>query len=56
MPVRYFDEASSISIRRASTYAVATLGSLGRWYAHRLHLRRSPLFSPRIAGREEEDA
>ena len=44
MPVRYFDEASSISIRRASTYAVATLGTLGRWYAHRMRLRRSPLF------------
>lgn len=49
MPVRYFDEASSISFRRASTYAVATLGSLGRWYAHRLRLRRSPLFVGRDA-------
>lgn len=46
MPVRYFDEASSISIRRASTYAFATLGSLGVWYAHRLRLRRSPMFQP----------
>ncbi len=47
MPVRYFEEASSISLRRASTYAMATLGSLGAWYAHRLRLRRSPLFTPR---------
>ena len=46
MPVRYFEEASSISIRRASTYAVATLGSLGGWYVHRMSLRRSPLFLP----------
>lgn len=44
MPVRYFDEASSISFRRASSYALSTLGSLGLWYAHRLRLRRSPLF------------
>lgn len=44
MPVRYFDEASSISLRRSTTYAVATLASLGRWYGHRLRLRRSPLF------------
>jgi glycosyltransferase involved in cell wall biosynthesis len=44
MPVRYFDEASSISLRRSTTYAVATLGSLGLWYGHRLRLRRSPLF------------
>ncbi|MGD2115709.1 MAG: glycosyltransferase family 2 protein [Acidobacteriota bacterium] len=46
MPVRYFDEASSIGLRRASSYALATLGSLGAWYAHRWKLRRSPLFSP----------
>lgn len=44
MPVRYFDEASSISLGRASSYALSTLGSLGLWYAHRLRLRRSPLF------------
>ncbi len=54
MPVHYFEEASSISLRRASTYAMATLGSLAAWYAHRLHLRRSPLFAParRAAGTE----
>lgn len=46
MPVRYFDEASSISLRRASTYALSTLGTLAGWYAHRLRLRRSPLFTP----------
>lgn len=50
MPVRYFDEASSISLRRASTYALATLGSLGTWYAHRLRLRRSPLFTAKSTG------
>ncbi len=51
MPVRYFDEASSISLRRSTTYAVATLASLGLWYGHRLRLRRSPLFDiPRENG------
>lgn len=49
MPVRYFDEASSISLRRASTYALSTLGCLVGWYAHRLGVRRSPLFTPRDA-------
>lgn len=44
MPVRYFDEASSISLRRAGTYAVATLGTLAAWYGHRVRIRRSPLF------------
>ncbi len=58
MPVRYFDEASSISLRRASTYAMATLGSLAAWYGHRLRLRRSPLFTPHAesgASREPAD-
>ena len=52
MPVRYFEEASSISIRRASTYALATLGTLAAWYGHRLRVRRSPLFGGRgdVAG------
>jgi len=46
MPVRYFEEASTISLRRASTYALSTLGALATWHAHRLRLRRSPLFTP----------
>jgi hypothetical protein len=62
MPVRYFEEASSISFGRASTYAMATLGSLASWYGHRLRLRRSPLFArsrpapaaPPVVGGERE--
>ncbi len=46
MPVRYFKNASSISVRRAGSYALETLGSLSAWYLHRLRLRRSPLFEP----------
>ncbi len=53
MPVRYFAEASSISLGRASTYALSTLGGFAAWYAHRLGLRRSPRFTPRTpAGRD----
>lgn len=44
IPVRYFDGASSIGLRRASTYAVETLASLAGWYAHRLRIRRHPRF------------
>lgn len=44
MPVRYFDEASSISLGRATSYAAETLTSLAAWYLHRLKLRSSPLF------------
>lgn len=44
VPVRYFDEASSISLRSSTTYALFTLATFARWYAHRWGLRRSPLF------------
>ena len=43
VPVRYMDEASSISFRRSVTYGLSTLGVLGRWWLHRAGLR-SPLF------------
>ncbi len=44
IPVRYFDEASSINFRRSTTYGLATLGVLAKYWMHRLKLRRSPLF------------
>jgi len=44
VPVRYFDEASSISFKRSAVYALETLGTFGRWYLHRWGLRRDPLF------------
>ncbi len=47
VPVRYMAEASSIGFRRSVTYGVKTLWTLGRFYAHRLGLRRDPLFMPR---------
>jgi glycosyltransferase involved in cell wall biosynthesis len=49
VPVRYFDEASSINFRRSLTYGLSTLGVLGLYWLNRLGLRRSPLFQPRAA-------
>ncbi len=46
VPVRYFDEASSINFRRSVTYGLATLNVLLQFWAHRLRLVRSPLFQP----------
>jgi hypothetical protein len=48
IPVRYFDEASSIGLAAASRYAVLTMWTFVRWYAHRLGLR-SRLFASRAA-------
>lgn len=45
VPVRYFDEASSINFRRSLKYGVATLGVLLRYWLHRSRLIRSPLFA-----------
>ena len=46
VPVRYFDEASSINFRRSSIYALQTLWCLVQFWAHRLHLKRCKLFQP----------
>ena len=48
VPVRYFDEASSINFRRSTTYALQTLRTFAQWYAHRLGLH-SALFAPRAS-------
>jgi glycosyltransferase involved in cell wall biosynthesis len=45
VPVRYFDEASSISLRRSVVYGVQTLGVFARWFAHRFTPYHCPLFS-----------
>lgn len=47
VPVRYFDEASSINFRRSTRYGLATLGVLARYWANRLGLIRSRLFQKR---------
>lgn len=44
VPVRYFDEASSINFRRSVTYGLATLGVMALYWLKKLGLSRSPLF------------
>jgi glycosyltransferase involved in cell wall biosynthesis len=44
VPVRYFDEASSIDLKSSAVYAVRSLATFGEWYGHRLGLRSSHLF------------
>lgn len=47
VPVRYFDEASSIDLRSSTVYALQTLRTFGQWFLHRWGVARSPLFEPR---------
>jgi len=47
VPVRYFDEASSINFRRSLKYGLSTLGVVGKYWLNRLRLVRSPIFQPR---------
>lgn len=44
VPVRYFDEASSINFRRSVKYGLSTLGVLGKYWARKLGVYRSALF------------
>jgi hypothetical protein len=44
VPVRYFDEASSINLKRSTIYALLTLRTFGQWYLHKLGLRKDTLF------------
>ena len=46
VPVRYFDEASSIDLRRSTVYALRTIWTLTEYWLHVLRLRRSRLFAP----------
>ena len=39
VPVRYFDEASSINFMRSLKYGLATVGTVGRWWLHRRGIR-----------------
>jgi glycosyltransferase involved in cell wall biosynthesis len=45
VPVRYFDEASSINLKRSTIYALATLRTFAQWHLHRLGVH-NPLFAP----------
>jgi glycosyltransferase involved in cell wall biosynthesis len=45
VPVRYFDEASSINFRRSLIYGFSTLGEIGRYWLHQLGVWRSALLT-----------
>jgi glycosyltransferase involved in cell wall biosynthesis len=47
VPVRYFDEASSINFGRSCKYGLSTLGVMGVYWLNRLGLRKSDLFKAR---------
>ena len=47
VPVRYFQEASSINFVRSVKYGLSTLSVVMRFWLHRLRLWRSDLFRPR---------
>lgn len=53
VPVRYFDEASSIDFRRASVYAIRTLWTVTQYWLHVLRIWRSGLFASAIATQPE---
>jgi glycosyltransferase involved in cell wall biosynthesis len=54
VPVRYFKEASSVNFRQSVRYGLGTLGTVARWWLHRLRLWRSDLF--RAEGAPGRDA
>jgi hypothetical protein len=49
-PTHYFDDASSISFSRSVKYGLGVLSTTFRFLAHRIGLRRSPIFD--AAGRK----
>ncbi|HUY91131.1 MAG TPA: glycosyltransferase family 2 protein [Pirellulales bacterium] len=53
VPVRYFDEASSINFRRSAIYALGCLYWIARWHLHRLRVWRSPLFTELEENKEQ---
>jgi len=44
VPVRYFEEASSINFRRSSKYGLETLKTVGQYWLHHLRIAKSDLF------------
>ncbi len=49
VPVRYFDEASSINLKRSITYGWRTLLVLLKFWLQKWRLRRYPIFEPQAA-------
>lgn len=46
VPVRYFDEASSINFRRSTKYGLETLKTVGQYWLHKFRVIKSDLFQP----------
>lgn len=46
VPVRYFDEASSINFRRSTIYGIRTLSTMARYWLQNSRVWRSRLFKP----------
>ncbi len=44
VPVRYFDEASSINFRRSAQYGLGTLGVLAQFHLHRMDIWKNQMF------------
>jgi glycosyltransferase involved in cell wall biosynthesis len=44
VPVRYFDEASSINFKRSVKYGFGTLATIAKYWLNRLRVYHSPLF------------
>lgn len=44
VPVRYFDEASSINFRRSTKYGLETLKTVGQYWLHKLRIAKCDLF------------
>ncbi|QDT56187.1 Undecaprenyl-phosphate mannosyltransferase [Caulifigura coniformis] len=49
VPVRYFDEASSINFRRCIKYGLTTLWVMGQYWLQKLGLAKFEIFGPRDA-------
>lgn len=45
VPVRYFDEASSINIKQSAEYAIGSLWWIVRYYLHRMDKFKTPVFN-----------
>jgi len=49
VPVRYFDEASSISFRRCIKYGLSTLQVMAEFWLHKLRIKNCPYFKKAAA-------
>ena len=47
VPTRYFEEATSVGLRRSIVYGLSTLRVVARYLLHRMRLRRSPQLTAR---------